>query len=203
MSGARAVKGRGPSSPALVHVPIEGAGELRSLRAAAPDIETTVASIETMTLDRLRAEWATRIGRPAPRCRSKEVLRGLLTWRIQAEVYGGLSPDTTRQLRRLAESHERAAGAGAGAGNAGSNKERAPARPTPALKPGTVLTREWRGTLHKVQVLEKGFAHAGRTYDNLSAIARHITGTRWSGPRFFGLGAENATRAHPPARAGS
>ena len=201
MSGVRAMKGRGPSSPALVRVPIQGAGEPRSPRAAAPDIEATVALIETMTLDRLRAEWATRCGRPAPRCRSKEVLRGLLAWRVQAEIYGGLSPDTTRRLRRLAEIQDRVAGAGAD--NARSNKERARARTTPVLKPGTVLTRQWRGTLHKVQVLEKGFAYAGRIHGSLSEIARHITGTRWSGPRFFGLGAENATCAHPAGRAGS
>lgn len=201
MSGARAAKGRGPSSPALVRAPTQDAGEPRSSRAAAPDIEATIESIETMPLDRLRLEWALRCGRPAPRCRSKEVLRGLLAWRIQAEVHGGMSPDTTRRLRRLAESLERVAGAGAD--SIGSNKEQARARTIPVLKPGTVLTRQWRGTLHKVQVLEKGFAHAGRIYSSLSEIARHITGTRWSGPRFFGLGAENATRTHPAGRAGS
>jgi hypothetical protein len=173
------------------------------LRAAAADIEATVASIETMTLDRVRTEWATRIGGPAPRCRSKEVLRGLLAWRIQAEGYGGMSPDTTRRQRRLGESLERVAGAGAGAGNVGSSKECVRARSTPELKPGTVLTREWRGTLHKVQVLEKGFAHARHIYGSLSEIARHITGTRWSGPRFFGLGAGNANSAHPARTAGS
>jgi hypothetical protein len=203
MIRTRVAKGRGPSSPAFAPVPIKRTGELRSLWAAAPDIEATVASIETMTLDRLRSEWATRFGRPAPRCRSKEVLRGLLAWRIQAEVYGGLSPDTTRRLRRLAEGLERVAGAGEGADSVDSDKERARVRTTPVLKPGSVLTREWRGTLHKVQVLEKGFAHAGRIYDNLSAIARHITGTRWSGPRFFGVAEQNATRAHPTGRAGS
>src|SRR5687768_8622910 len=102
MSGASAAKGRGSSSPALVRVPVQGAGELRSVRASAADIEATVTSIETMTLDRLRTEWATRFASPAPRCRSKGVLRSLLAWHIQAEVYGGMSPDTTRRLRRLA-----------------------------------------------------------------------------------------------------
>jgi hypothetical protein len=199
MSDARAAKGRGSSSPALVRVPLQGAGELRTVRAAAADIEATVASIEIMTLDRLRTEWAARFGGPAPRCRSKEVLRGLLAWRIQAEVYGGTSPETIRGLRRLAESLERVAGADK-AGSNGSNKERARARTAPVLKPGTVLTREWRGTLHKVQVLEKGFAHAGHIYGSLSELARLITGTHWSGPRFFGLGGGNAKRAHPARR---
>ena len=63
------------------------------------------------------------------------------------------------------------------------------------LKPGTVLTREWRGTLHKVHVLDPGFAHQGRTYRSLSEIARVITGTRWSGPRFFGVAAQGAEKS--------
>lgn len=56
-----------------------------------------------------------------------------------------------------------------------------------ALKPGTVLTREWAGVNHRVMVLEEGFAWAGQSYRSLSEIATRISGTRWSGPRFFGL----------------
>ncbi len=56
-----------------------------------------------------------------------------------------------------------------------------------ALKPGTVLTREWAGVTHRVMVLEEGFAWAGQSYRSLSEIATRISGTRWSGPRFFGL----------------
>jgi hypothetical protein len=201
MTGVRGAKGRGSSSPALVRVPLQGAGELRSVRAAAADIEATVTSVETMTLDQLRTEWAVRCGGRAPRCRSKEVLRGLLAWRIQAEFFGGMSPDTTRRLRRLAESLERIAVAGAD--GAGSNKERTRARTTPVLKPGTVLSRQWWGALHKVHVLEKGFAYAGHIYGSLSEVARLITGTHWSGPRFFGLGEGNANRAHAARRSGS
>jgi hypothetical protein len=57
----------------------------------------------------------------------------------------------------------------------------------PALKPGTRLVREWRGRTHEVLVLDDGFAWQGRHYRSLSAIARKITGTAWSGPLFFGL----------------
>ena len=60
-------------------------------------------------------------------------------------------------------------------------------RQQPVLKPGTMLTREWRGVVHRVHVLEDGFAMNGRRYASLSIVARTITGARWSGPRFFGL----------------
>jgi hypothetical protein len=148
-------------------------------------IEQAVIAIGDISLDRLRFEWAKRFGTPAPRCRSREVIRGLLAWRIQAEAYGGLSPESTRRLRNLTKSVERSSG----------NMER-PAARNAALKPGTVLTREWRGALHKVHVLESGFAHDGRTYSSLSEIARAVTGTHWSGPRFFGLSGGKRARAH-------
>ena len=55
------------------------------------------------------------------------------------------------------------------------------------LSPGTVLTREWEGQHHRVMVLDGGFAWEGRTYRSLSEIAKAMTGTKWNGPRFFGL----------------
>ena len=189
MTGRRSTKGRGSSSPVLV--PVGGRGDPLD-RLCAPAVERMIAVIAGLDLDQLRTEWMTRFGTPAPRCRSKEVIRGLLASRIQTETYGGTSPDTARRLRRLAESLERDIRAGNGA----SNKERIRARTAAVLKPGTMLTREWRGTLHKVQVLDHGFAHAGSTYRSLSEIARSITGTHWSGPRFFGLtGEQGAARA--------
>lgn len=70
--------------------------------------------------------------------------------------------------------------------------------PVPAvnggLRPGTVLIREWRGVTHRVLVRHKGFEHDDKTYGSLSEVARAISGTHWSGPRFFGLGAKPAGR---------
>ena len=60
-------------------------------------------------------------------------------------------------------------------------------RPTAELRPGTMLAREWNGRMHRVAVLADGFAWNGKTYPSLSKIALAITGTRWNGPRFFGL----------------
>ncbi len=108
---------------------------------------------------------------PATRT-SRELLRLALAYRLQEEVLGGLPAPTKRQLTRL-EARLR---------------EGKPACPAPAIriKPGTRLLRTWNGERHQVTVLEDGFEYRGR-HDNLSAIAREITGTRWSGPVFFGL----------------
>jgi hypothetical protein len=93
------------------------------------------------------------------------MLRRLLAFEIQAEVYGGLDAELRQKLRR--------------AQTAVAKK--------PGLQPGTTITREWRGAQHEVQVIDGGFVHAGTTYESLSEVARAITGARWSGPRFFGL----------------
>ena len=62
------------------------------------------------------------------------------------------------------------------------------------IKPGAILVREWKGQSHRVTIVEDGYAYQGKTYESLSVIARLITGTRWSGPRFFGLRTEKETR---------
>ena len=63
------------------------------------------------------------------------------------------------------------------------------------LKPGTILTREWNGQIHRVMVVDDGFAWNGKTYDSLSKVAFAITGTKWNGPRFFGLRDETPVEA--------
>jgi len=133
-----------------------------------------------MSLDELRAEWMRRQRRPAPGCRSKELLRGLLAYAIQEKAYGGLTAETRRRLREI---NPKAAGSG---------KKGAPRKLR--LMPGTILVREWHGTSHKVVVLENGFSYDGQRFADLSTIARGITGTRWSGPRFFGLNKPAQTR---------
>ena len=69
----------------------------------------------------------------------------------------------------------------------------------PSLKAGTILIREWRGVEHRVLVLDGGFEHRGTRYKSLTHIARTITGTRWSGPRFFGLDAAAVTSNGTPS----
>jgi hypothetical protein len=102
----------------------------------------------------------------------------ILAYRIQANAYGDLPKEVATFLDRL------------GAGTPGQDN-RAPLpilRVAPrSLSAGTLLTREWNGRTERVMVLADGFAWNGQTYDSLSEVARAITGTRWSGPAFFGL----------------
>jgi len=125
-------------------------------------VETEIRLIEAMSLQELRATWCSRWGF-APRLRSAELMRSLIAWRLQAELFGGLDAETKVLLRRSS---------------------------IPRAKPplGLRLTREYCGVLHQVDVEEQGFTYRGQRYDSLSAIARQITGTRWNGQRFFGLG---------------
>lgn len=110
----------------------------------------------------------------------REFVVVLLAYRLQERAHGGLNAATRKRLRALAAKIE--------------------AEPdgdflgTPGIKPGARLVREWRGVTHKVTVVEDGFVHDGRRYKSLSEIARLITGTRWSGPLFFGLKKTPASR---------
>jgi hypothetical protein len=136
-------------------------------------LEAEIERIEKMNLAELRAAWTKLVGSP-PAGQSKDLLRRRLACRLQARAYGGLSAETKRRLKRLYESFARDPGF--------------TPSPTLGLKPGTVLVREWRGIQHRVHVLDDGFDYRGTRFGSLSEVARHITGTRWSGVRFFGLG---------------
>src|SRR5947199_8139361 len=92
---------------------------------------------------------------------------------MQEVALGGLRPERQRQLRQFAQQLN------------GSQEVRI--RPRPELKPGTRLVREWQGRTYEVLVLDRGFSWQGTHYRSLSALARKITGTAWSGPLFFGL----------------
>ena len=127
-------------------------------------VEAEVTALEAMGLDELRAVWRSRYGAP-PKLRSVQLLRLNLAWRIQADAFGGLDAETKRRLRR------------GGAGAAAADR----------LQPGVRLIREWQGAPHEVVVEEGGFRYDGRVWRSLSEIARHISGARWNGPRFFGL----------------
>jgi len=134
--------------------------------------QAELARLSELSLSELREIWLQRIGAPAP-ATSAEVTRRWLAWELQAQVRGGLDAPTRRRLRQIAK-----------ALRADPEVGRAH-QPTPA--PGRVLMREWNGVTHRVLVLDEGFSCNGERYSSLSEIALRITGTRWSGPRFFGL----------------
>ena len=142
-------------------------------RSAAIDIEAELSKLPALSIDKLRSDWKDRFGADAPVIRSPDVLRRLLAWQIQVDAFGGLDARTERKLRDIAVKLER------------DGKYEPTIRRD--LSPGVVLTREWKGTTHKVTATADGFQHQGKHYKSLSDIARTITGTRWSGPRFFGL----------------
>jgi hypothetical protein len=118
----------------------------------------------------LRQEWQRLWKEPAPRL-GHDLLRRGLAWKLQEQGYGGLPRGAARELERFARLVERGRPLGL---------ER-------AAKPGTRLVRQWRGRTFHVTVTDDGFVYADRNYASLSQIAQVITGTKWSGPRFFGL----------------
>src|SRR5712664_271533 len=135
-----------------------------------------IAQLDGLGLGALRDLWRQRLCSP-PRFASTEVTRLWLAWELQAQARGGYDSATRRRLRQL--------------GNSAEIDSTPKPTSSVALKPGTVLAREWGGVTHRVMVLEEGFAWGGRNYSSLSEIATLITSTRWSGPRFFGLKQSN------------
>lgn len=163
-------------------------GTKASSRAIASlDIESALAELRGLKIDALRKRWRSLLAEEPPPCQSGRVLRWLLGARLQEARFGGLSSAARRTLRDLANND-----------TPGKLTTSAPL----ALKRGVVLVREWKGVVHRVHVLDRGFAHEGVVYESLSEAARAITGTRWSGPRFFGLNAPAHQQA-PPGAPGS
>ncbi len=132
-----------------------------------------LAELESASTADLRARWERAHKHPAPKRASRDLLLRALAYHIQERVEGGLSKAALKRLAHLADPK----------GNDGR-----PPRPVPPrLRPGTRLVREGGGVVHQVTVGEDGFDYRGARYAGLSRIAREITGTRWSGPLFFGL----------------
>lgn len=132
-----------------------------------------IAGLEALDAAALRRRWVEAFGKPPPKRTSRDLLLRALAYHLQEQALGGLSKAVRRRLAALAD----AKGANA----------RLPAPAAPRPRPGTRLIRSWGGEVHQVSVLEDGFDYRGERYASLSQIARQITGTRWSGPLFFGL----------------
>jgi hypothetical protein len=139
-----------------------------------------------LDLHGLRVRWR-KLTRTPPTDLPRYLLVRLIAYRLQARLHGDLDAETVRYLRRINRERLRRRDSGAGRRNP---KAPPPIPPVPShrgLKPGTVFAREFGGTMHKVTVVADGFSWKGVSYSSLSEIARLITGTRWNGPRFFGL----------------
>ncbi len=130
-------------------------------------LDNHLVEIGSLAYPELKARYQEVFKRPPPPRLSQDLLRRALAYRIQADRLGGLSRKIEKLLR-------------ADSLRAAENAHR-------RLIPGTQLVREWQGQMHVVDIVERGFRWRDERFDSLSAVARKITGTRWSGPRFFGL----------------
>ncbi|MFK7938560.1 MAG: DUF2924 domain-containing protein [Roseovarius sp.] len=109
--------------------------------------------------------WREAFDHPAPKHLSLQFMKRVLIWDLQNQMLGDVTAKTERRLKQISKG-----------------------KSVPALaKPGSHLVREWNGRTYQVEVADGGFVMDGKTWRSLSAIARHITGARWSGPRFFGV----------------
>jgi Protein of unknown function (DUF2924) len=161
------------------------------IAAEAPEtssLEAEIARMRGLNVKALRACWRTSLGRNAPPHLARHLLFAMLAYRLQADVMGDLDAETVRFLERIDLTPTK---------QAAVPLTQAFERRTRDLSPGTVLAREWSGQHHRVMVLDGGFAWQGRTYNSLSEIAKAITGTKWNGPRFFGLRDRKQPEASP------
>ncbi len=138
-------------------------------------MEAEIARLRAFGLEDLRARWATVHGKKAPAHLPRHLLLRILAYRLQADRLGDLDAESRRILDR------------SGSPEQASERAIDASRAVNKLRPGTMLGREWKGRMHRVAVLADGFAWNGRTYPSLSKVALAMTGTRWNGPRFFGL----------------
>jgi hypothetical protein len=138
--------------------------------------QTVSQQLETLPAigkSELRKLWKKVFNADAPESLRKSAMIPILGYRIQELAYGGLSAKSAKRLLELAGALE--------------TDPRAPIAPGPRIKPGTRLVRQWHGQVHVVNVEENGYEYKGSSYSSLSEVAQLITGTKWSGPRFFGL----------------
>lgn len=138
------------------------------------NLDRKLGELTGLTRQDLVDHWIRQFGCAPPKGIKRRLLERAASFQIQAKCHGGLKPSTRKALSTFAVPDRPA------------NKS-APLRPKAAVSPGMRLAREWQGEVYTVDVTETGFLCRGHHHRSLSAVARAITGARWSGPRFFGL----------------
>jgi hypothetical protein len=162
----------------------------RNGRTTKTSVEDEIAHLRGLELGGLRARWQSVFQRPAPAHLTRHLLFTVIAYRLQADRFGDLDHETKQVLDRTVAKE---AGPAMSARLASFDQKRT------ELTPGTVLVREWDRQSQRVMVMADGFAWNGQTYDSLSKVAFAITGTKWNGPRFFGIRAK-ADRSAGEAR---
>jgi Protein of unknown function (DUF2924) len=135
-----------------------------------------IAALRGATAADLKSRWRALYGTESPPRISRDLLIRALAYRLQEQALGGLKAAARRLLAKVAAD--------------ASARRPIEVAPAPAVTPGTVLLREWHGTQHQVIVREDGVEFRGKRYKSLSQVAHRITGSKWSGPLFFGLKAK-------------
>jgi hypothetical protein len=158
---------RGEFAPDVPHTAVPGR------------LEREVEALADLDRSDLIEHWRRYFRTDPPKGIGQRLLIRAVAYEMQVKRYGGLKPATDRRLQKIAN----------GTSDCAHNDGKAPR----GLHPGARLVREWNGVSHVVEVTEHEFVWDGERYRSLSAIARAITGARWSGPRFFGLTSENAS----------
>ncbi len=143
------------------------------------EIDKEIGALADLPRADLLERWRGFYRSRPPKGISRRMMVRAIAYEMQAKKYGGLKPAVSRKLQRIAT--------GLFAGEPVAMKA------TSRLKPGARLVREWNGATHVVEVVDDGFIWNGERHSSLSAIARRITGARWSGPRFFGLMSSGAS----------
>lgn len=128
-------------------------------------VPNLIAQVEVLDRAACLIRWRENFGRPPPKHLSPQFMKRVLIWEAQNRARGGVSAKTTRRLKQIA-----------------SGK----AVPTIA-RAGSHLVREWNGRTYQVEVKDGAYVMDGKSWRSLSALAKHITGAHWSGPRFFGV----------------
>jgi DUF2924 family protein len=153
-----------------------GARSVAAVQPSDPLVEDELDRLATMPIAQLRVRYREVFRTDPPIAFGPDLLRRSIAQRIQEKTYGGLSRPAQRLLGQMIKAFAAKP----------NGKIVVPRR----IKPGSVLVREWKGKSHRVTVLADGLVYDGKSFANLSEIAGLITGTRWNGPRFFGLRAK-------------
>jgi hypothetical protein len=165
------------------------AGEpAREMGKVDPAVEAELDRLPSMRIADLRVRYRELFRAEPPKAFGPDLLRRSIAHRIQERAYGGLSREHQRLLDQLLRAAEAKP----------NGRLELPRR----IKPGSELVRTWNKRTYRIVVLENGFAHEGQTYKSLSEIALEITGTKWNGPRFFGLRRSPNRRAEEESHAG-